>query len=119
VLNRAQRLACYDEWHATQVALEAEAEGLPPLREGDELFLLPSRLYGPYNPLGRIGVHARRVLLALAIAAGIALLVWAFVGTHHAASAPTGPPAPFTGEYVPTPAGPPNPAWPADQAPTR
>lgn len=145
VLNRAQRLACYDEWHLTQLALEAEVGELPPRSEDDELFLLPSRLYADYWPFGRIAYHLartptyagrllaralagagrsghlRRVLLALVVAAGLVLLASAFVGDpagrmHSGSVGPT----PVTTEYVPAPAGPPVPDWPVgdDATPT-
>jgi hypothetical protein len=66
--------------------------------------------------LGRVRAIARRVLLGLAVAAGIALLVSAFVG-RPAAPTPTTIP-PVTTPYTPHPAGPPNPAWPIDQPDT-
>jgi hypothetical protein len=63
----------------------------------------------------RVLAVARRVALALAVAAGIWLLVSAFVG-RPAAPAPTPvPPVTTAYPYLPTPAGPPNPAWPVCQ----
>jgi hypothetical protein len=63
---------------------------------------------------GRVLAVARRVALALAVAAGSWLLVAAFVG-RPAAPAPTVPPVTTAYQYLPTPAGPPTPAWPVGQ----
>jgi hypothetical protein len=64
---------------------------------------------------GRVGAVARRIALALVVAAGIWLLVAALVG-RPAAPAPTPvPPVTTAYDYIPTPAGPPNPAWPVCQ----
>jgi hypothetical protein len=67
---------------------------------------------------GRLLTAARRVALALAVAAGLWLLVTALVG-GPAVPAPTPvPPVTTAYPYLPTPAGPPTPAWPVGDCPT-
>jgi hypothetical protein len=65
----------------------------------------------------RVRAVARRVVLALAVAAGSWLLFAAFVG-RPVAPAPTVPPVTTAYQYLPTPAGPPTPAWPVGECPT-
>jgi hypothetical protein len=61
---------------------------------------------------GRVLAATRRVAVGLAVAAGIALLVAAFAGGPAVPAPTTVPPVTTAYDYIPHPAGPPNPAWP-------
>lgn len=61
---------------------------------------------------GRVLATARRIAVALAVAAGVWLLVLAFVGGPAGPAPTASPPVTTAYDYIPQPTGPPTPAWP-------